>query len=196
MIPLHSLDPNANDVLTFWFGAEADRGKNRADWFQKNPSFDDAIRARFLPLYEHAAAGHLQDWLQNAVDCLALIILLDQFPRNMFRNSYRAFAADHLAREAARHALKNGFDLELAPVERMFVYLPLEHSESLADQEQCLKLMKALDVFPETHDMHVWAEKHRVIIERFGRFPHRNALLNRQSTPEEIEFLKQPGSGF
>ena len=196
MTPLRSLDPNANDILTFWFGAAADRGKSRDDWFQKNPSFDDAIRARFLPLYEHAAAGHLLEWMQNAVDCLALILLLDQFPRNMFRNSYRAFAADHLAREAARHALTSEFDRELMPVERMFLYLPLEHSESLADQEQCLTLMKALDAFPETRDMHVWAEKHRVIIERFGRFPHRNVLLSRPSTPEEVDFLKQPGSSF
>lgn len=196
MTPLHSADPNANDILAFWFGPAADRGKSRPDWFQKNPSFDDAIRARFLPLYEHAAAGHLVDWMQNPVDCLALILLLDQFPRNMFRNSYRAFAADHLAREAARHALKSGFDRELMPVERLFVYLPFEHSETLADQELCLALMKDLDAFPETKDMHVWAEKHRVIVARFGRFPHRNAALGRFSTPEEVEFLKQPGSGF
>lgn len=196
MTPLRSQDSNANDVLTFWFGAAAERGKSRTEWFEKNPSFDDAIRARFLPMYEHAAAGHLLDWMQNTVDCLALIVLLDQFPRNMFRNSYRAFAADHLARESTRHALQQGFDRTLLPVERMFVYLPLEHSESLADQDLCLSLMKELDAFPETRDMHVWAEKHRVVIERFGRFPHRNVMLSRQSTPEEVEFLKQPGSGF
>jgi uncharacterized protein (DUF924 family) len=196
MTPLRSQDPQANDVLDFWFGPNGVRGKNRSEWFQKNPSFDDVIRVRFLPHYEHAAAGHYLHWMQNPADCLALIVTLDQFPRNMFRDSYRSFAADHLARESTRHALKQGFDKEMLPVERMFVYLPLEHSESLADQELCVKLMKELDAFPETQGMHVWAEKHRVIIARFGRFPHRNVALGRRSTEEEMEFLKEPGSGF
>lgn len=187
-------------VLDFWFGTGAGtdggRGTSRRQWFQKSAVFDDEIRARFLPLYERAAAGELAGWHGDAQDCLALIVVLDQFPRNMFRGSDRAFAADHLARAATAHALAQGFDREMLPVERMFVYLPLEHSESLPDQERCLALMKQLAPYPETGDLHVWAEKHRVIIARFGRFPHRNAALGRESTPEEIEFLQQPGSGF
>ena len=186
----------SNDVLAFWFGEGDERGKSRRQWFQKDVAFDDEIRGRFLATYELAASGSLSHWKVRSYDCLALIVVLDQFARNMFRGNPRAFAADALAREAARHALDNGFDAALRPVERQFIYLPLEHSESLPDQEQCLKLMRALSVFPETAEIHVWAEKHLVIVRRFGRFPHRNAVLGRESTQEEIEFLKQPGSGF
>ncbi len=184
------------DVLDFWFGTNGERGQSRKQWFQKVLAFDAEIRARFLVLYEQAAAGHLDDWKNHPHHCLALIVLLDQFPRNMFRNSARAFSTDQLALEAANHALARGYDPILRPVERMFVYLPLEHSESLEDQERCLSLMKALSIFPETQDLHIWSEKHRAIIKRFGRFPHRNEVLGRESTPEETEFLKQPGSGF
>lgn len=187
---------NANEILAFWFGEGDEHGKRRVEWFKKDAAFDDEIRNRFLATYELAAAGGLDHWKKNAHECLALIVLLDQFPRNMFRGTPRAFVADVLAREATRHALANGFDTGLKPVERQFIYLPLEHSESLPDQEQCLKLMQALAPFDETREIHIWAEKHLVIIRRFGRFPHRNAALGRASTVEEIEFLKQPGSGF
>lgn len=186
----------AHEILEFWFGAGDVYGTSRKQWFQKEPAFDEAIRRRFLDVYEHAAGGHLEDWHGRAHDCLALIIVLDQFPRNMFRGTGRAFAADRLARQAAEHALAQGFDRLLLPVERMFIYLPLEHSELLADQERCVALMKSLAPFAETRELHVWAEKHRVIIERFGRFPHRNAALGRASTAIEIAFLQQPGSGF
>src|SRR5262249_51790388 len=124
-------------------------------------------------------------------DGLARIIVLDQFPRNMFRGTPRAFAADPLALAAAKHLAAKGYDRDLLPVEKQFAYLPFEHSESLPDQERGCELMKTLD-----EDLYGWAVKHKVIIERFGRFPHRNEILGRQSTPEEIEFLKQPGSGF
>lgn len=194
--PIPNQHSEAQSVLEFWFGAGGARGASRRAWFQKDAAFDAEIRTRFLPLYERAAAGQLAAWQDDAQSCLALIVVLDQFPRNLFRNSPRAFAADHLARAATVHALGRGFDRGMLPVERMFVYLPLEHSESLADQERCLALMKQLAPYPETREIHVWAEKHRVIIERFGRFPHRNAALGRASTPAEIEFLKQPGSGF
>jgi uncharacterized protein (DUF924 family) len=187
---------SATEILTFWFGEGELHGKRRVEWFKKDAAFDEEIRKRFLPTYESAAARRLEHWRADAHSCLALIIVLDQFPRNMFRGSPRAFAADALAREAARHALNNGFDTGLKPVERQFIYLPLEHSESLPDQEQCLKLMRALAIFEETREMHIWAEKHLVIIRRFGRFPHRNVALGRASKPDEIEFLKQPGSGF
>jgi uncharacterized protein (DUF924 family) len=177
-------------ILQFWFGCE------RKTWFEKNPAFDDDIRRRFLPLYEQGAAGALDHWRQTPTGCLALVILLDQFPRNMFRGDARAFAADALARDAARAILDNGWDKAMSSDERMFAYLPFEHSESLADQERCLALMKEIAVTPQTADLPQWAEKHLAIIRRFGRFPHRNAALGRASTPEETEFLKQPGSSF
>jgi uncharacterized protein (DUF924 family) len=189
-------DPRAQDVLDFWLGPVSERGRNRAEWFRKDDAFDDTIRQRFLGLVEAAAAGALEGWQQDSQHCLALLILLDQFPRNLFRGEARAFAADARARVVARHAIAEGFDQQWHPVERIFGYLPLEHSEDLKDQDDCLALMKALAVYPETKDFHIWADKHRVIIERFGRFPHRNAALGRVSTAEEIEFLKLPGSGF
>jgi uncharacterized protein (DUF924 family) len=178
------------DVLEFWFS------QDRKAWFAKDPAFDERIRARFLSLYERARDGGLATWILEPKSCLALVIVLDQFPRNMFRGDARAFATDAAARDAARVLLDEGWDKGLAPLERMFAYLPFEHSESLADQERCLALMAELAIYPETADLARWAEAHRGIIRRFGRFPHRNAALGRASTPEEIDFLKRPGSGF
>jgi uncharacterized protein (DUF924 family) len=126
----------------------------------------------------------------------ALVVVLDQFSRNLYRDAARAFAQDPYALECADHALARGDDRALLPVQRQFIYMPLEHSESLADQDRCVELMQALDAYEETRGLVVWAEKHRVIVRRFGRFPHRNAVLGRASTAEETEFLKQPGSGF
>ena len=185
-----------SSILAFWFGESSDYGKSRPAWFKKDADFDDEIHRRFLATYESAAASQLADWMANAESCLALVVVLDQFPRNMFRGSARAFAADALARAATIHALQQGFDRQMKPVERQFLYLPLEHSESLDDQEQCLMLMRELSAFAETRDLHIWAEKHLVIIRRFGRFPHRNAALGRENTAEEIAFLKEPGSSF
>jgi uncharacterized protein (DUF924 family) len=179
----HDAAMTAQDVLDFWFGAD------RKAWFEKNPAFDAEIRSRFLPLYERAAAGALQAWREDPTSCLALVILLDQFPRNMFRGSARAFAADALAREAARTIVERGWDKSLSPDERTFVYLPFEHSEALEDQELAMRLFEGNPNFE-------WARKHWEIIRRFGRFPHRNAALGRESTPEEIAFLKEPGSNF
>jgi uncharacterized protein (DUF924 family) len=181
---------SAAQVLSFWFGRE------RKAWFEKNPAFDEDIHRRFFSLYEFAAARKLEDWKKTPAGCLALVLLLDQLPRNMFRGRAKAFAADPAARSAARVILDNGWDKAMTPDERMFAYLPLEHSESLADQERCLALMKEIAVFPETAEMPKWAEAHLVIIRRFGRFPHRNAALGRASTPEEADFLNQPGSSF
>ncbi len=174
---------HADDVLKFWFG------RDRKAWFEKNPAFDEDIRARFLPHYELGAAGMLGAWKEAPGSCLALVVLLDQFPRNMFRDSARAFAADPLARDAARTILDRGWDQAMTPDERMFAYLPFEHSEALQDQELSLKLFEGNGNFE-------WARKHWEIIRRFGRFPHRNAALGRASTSEEIEFLRQPGSSF
>jgi uncharacterized protein (DUF924 family) len=188
--------PTAADVLLFWFGPPGERGTAQKRWFVKSEAFDREIRSRFLPLYEAAAAGKLAHLKESAADCLALIVLLDQFPRNMFRGTPRAFASDPLALDTARHAVARGFDGALLPVERTFVYLPFEHSEALADQLKSCELTKPLDAYTETNDIYRYAVLHRDIIRRFGRFPHRNAILGRASTPEEIEFLKGPGSSF
>lgn len=187
------LDPA--HVLRFWFGEGAQRGSRQRRWFEKSAEFDSEVRSRFMPLYEQLAAAP-QAWLGGAGECLARIVVLDQFPRNMFRGTPRAFAADGLAREAARHALARSYDRAMQPVERMFCYLPLEHSEALEDQDLACALTEPLRSFAETSDAHEYALKHRDVIRRFGRFPHRNAILGRASTPEEIEFLKQPGSSF
>jgi uncharacterized protein (DUF924 family) len=177
------------EVLQFWFGPPPERGKAHKRWFEKNAAFDAEIRARFLPLYETLRRN--DDWLSDAHDCLARIVALDQFPRNMFRGTARAFATDPLALAAAKHAIAHGYDRDLLTVEKQFVYLPFEHSEALADQERACELMRPLG-----EDLYDWALRHKRIVERFGRLPHRNAILGRESTPEEVEFLKQPGSGF
>lgn len=171
-------------VLTFWRDAGPDK------WFNKNDDFDGEIRSRFLPTYEAAAAGKLGGWEDSAEGALALVLVLDQFPRNMFRGDKRAFAADPLAREVANRAIIRGFDKSFLPAERTFFYLPFEHSENLADQERCLILIKATG----DADLLKWAELHADIIRRFGRFPHRNAVLGRSTTADEQSFLE--GGGF
>jgi uncharacterized protein (DUF924 family) len=189
-------DYHAREVLEFWFGAGADYGKRHKRWFAKDPAFDAELRRRFTALLEALLAGEHRDWLGEPQACLARIVSLDQFPRQIHRGSAQAFAADALALEAARHALARRYDEGMLPVERLFAYLPFEHSESLADQERGCALMQPLTAFPETDDALRYAIAHRDIIARFGRFPHRNAALARASTPEEVEFLRQPGSAF
>ena len=185
-------DPRAERVLTFWF-----RGNDRDPrWFGKAAAFDAEIRAQFLSLHEEAARGAFAGWLDAPRESLALILLLDQFPRNMFRGSARAFATDVQALAAAKEALRRGHDRGMRPCERMFLYLPFQHSESLEDQRASVALCAPLGDFPETFDVPRYAAAHLAIVERFGRFPHRNAALGRPSTAEEAEFLQQPGSGF
>ena len=181
-------------VLEFWFGVPP--GPSRAEWFRKDAAFDAQIRDRFGELHEAAARRELEGWRAAPESMVALVVVLDQFSRNLHRGDARAFAQDAYARECANQALARGDERVLLPVQRQFLYLPLEHSEDLADQERCVELMRSLEPFPETKGLTEWAEKHRVIVARFGRFPHRNAALGRESTPEEIEFLKQPGSSF
>jgi uncharacterized protein (DUF924 family) len=181
-------------VLQFWFGEP--RGKARREWFQKNPEFDEEIRRRFGALHEAASRRELEYWRASPEPMLALVILLDQFSRNLYRNDPRAFAQDEHALDCAKEAVQRGDDLGLLPVERQFLYLPYEHSEDLADQEIGVERMCSLDAFEETRGVSEWAVRHRDIIRRFGRFPHRNACLGRESTSEEVEFLKQPGSSF
>jgi uncharacterized protein (DUF924 family) len=170
-------------VLDFWFTAGPQK------WFSKDHAFDTAIRERFLPTYEAAAAGELADWESGAEGALALVIVLDQFPRNMFRGSPRTFAADALALAAAQRAIVQGFDSELGLPRRSFLYLPFMHSEDLADQERCIVLSRAAGA----ENTLKYAELHAGIIRRFGRFPHRNAVLGRTTTPEEQAFLDAGG---
>ena len=184
----------APQILRFWFGDGADYGKVHKRWFEKNLGFDAEVRERFLPVHEQQTVD--REWLDAPRDCLARIIVLDQFPRHIYRGDARAFSTDALALEAAKHLAGQGWDRGLLPVERMFAYLPFEHSESLADQERACELCSALNAFTQTADTHRWALAHRDIVHRFGRFPHRNAALGRPSTPEEVAFLKQPGSSF
>jgi uncharacterized protein (DUF924 family) len=175
---------SADDVLAFW------RAAGPKKWFKKDAAFDTEIATRFLPTYVAAAANQLDDWEARADGALALIIVLDQFPRNMFRESARAFAADTLARAVADRAIARGFDQEIEKAERNFFYLPFEHSEELADQERCIALTRALG----DADALKWAELHADIIRRFGRFPHRNLALKRTTTAVEQVFLD--GGGF
>ncbi|HXZ48398.1 MAG TPA: DUF924 family protein [Usitatibacter sp.] len=183
-------------VLDFWFGPPGARGKARAEWFRKDPAFDEEIRRRFGALHRAAAALELEPWRASPRPMLALVVVLDQFSRNLFRGEALAFAEDAHARECAREAVERGDDRGLVPVERQFLYLPFVHHEDAADQDRGVELMGTIDAFEETRGALEWAEKHRAVIRRFGRFPHRNAALARASTPEELEFLAQPGSGF
>ena len=194
--PDEAKDPRAAEVLRFWFGERDEYGKRRQCWFKKDAAFDAEIHTRFLALHEELSGGGLEHWQMTAPECLARLVVLDQFSRNLFRNDARAYAADPLALAAAREAIARGLDQPLLPVERQFVYLPFEHSESLEDQRLCCELMGQLKDFPETHDLLEWALKHLKVIERFGRFPHRNAALGRPSTPDERAYLAQPGAGF
>lgn len=187
-----------DDILEFWFGQPDDPeyGKSRKIWFTKDAKFDEAVRSRFLADYEMAAMGLLDRWKETPESNLASIVVLDQFSRNMFRGTPQAFATDPQALAIAQHAVANGFDKHLLPVQRMFVYLPFEHSENLEHQRQCVALFNQLSDDPECASGIEYAERHLQIIERFGRFPHRNRILGRETTPEEEEFLKQPGSSF
>ena len=177
-----------DDVLDFWFGeGMSDR------WFVKDPAFDAEVRDALLPGYQQACEGHLDDWMSTARGCLALCILLDQVPRNLFRDDPKAFATDERGREVVRHALRQGLQNKLTQTERVFLYLPLEHSEDLQDQEDCVLLTKTLDENPSWYD---YAVMHRDIVARFGRFPHRNRTLGRETTAEEAAFLTEPNSSF
>jgi uncharacterized protein (DUF924 family) len=181
-------------ILDFWFGPPPHA--ERAEWFRKDERFDGAIRARFGEAVGVALAGGYGDWCATPRGALARILLLDQFPRNIFRGTPQAFAGDERALATAQDAVARGLDRELEPVERWFCYLPFEHSEDRTVQERSLELFEALAEATGNRAPFEWAEKHAVIIRRFGRYPHRNAILGRPSTPEEVEFLQLPGSSF
>lgn len=182
----------------FWFGrpGEPGHGVFRKEWFERDVTFDEAIRARFLAEVEAAANGAYDAHVTDGRAAVALLVLLDQFPRNLFRGTARAFASDARARHWARHIVAHGWDLELLGVERLFAYLPFVHSEALADQNEAVRLVATLpdgDWRPRAVES---TDKHRDVIVQFGRFPHRNAALGRVSTAAEEHYLAQPGAGF
>ncbi|GLK73558.1 DUF924 family protein [Ancylobacter dichloromethanicus] len=175
--------PTADEIIAFWRNAGPER------WFEKDAAFDAAIRARFFPAYEAAAAGALRAWEDTAEGCYALILLLDQFPRNLFRGSRQAFATDAQARAIADAAIARGFDRAFELPERRFFYVPFMHSEELADQQRCVALCEAAGDAEGVHH----AVIHRDIIRDFGRFPHRNPVLGRDTSEAEHTFLKDGG---
>ncbi|HNT39535.1 MAG TPA: DUF924 family protein [Rubrivivax sp.] len=184
----------AREVLDFWFGAN---DAARPEWFRKDPAFDDAIRRRFGAQVELALAGGLAEWQETPQGALAFIVLLDQFTRNIFRDTPRAFAGDALALAAARALVRDGGDRALSPRQRAFAYLPFEHAEDRALQAESMRLFGALAAaHPQMATSLEWAARHQVIIERFGRFPHRNLQLGRVSSEEERVFLQGPDSSF
>jgi uncharacterized protein (DUF924 family) len=176
-----SNSPIPAEILTFWREAGRDR------WYEKDEEFDAEVRRRYLDLWGAAAAGELSSWEASDEGALALVIVLDQFPRNMFRGEARAFASDAAAREVAGRAIARGADARIEPLLQEFLYLPFMHSEHLADQLRCVEL------FRSSEDNLKYAEQHADIIRRFGRFPHRNRVLGRATTPEEQAFLDAGG---
>ena len=192
------LPDRARAVLDFWFAPEGAvlPADGRPEWFRKDDAFDDAIRARFGALIAEALAGGLGDWCATPRGALARVIVLDQFTRNAFRGTPQAFAGDARALATAKDAIARGFDVALSAHERRFLYMPFEHSESRDDQERSVALFEALARETGFDDPVDWAVRHADVIRRFGRFPHRNAILGRPSTDEELAYLAQPGSGF
>lgn len=191
---------DAQAVLDFWFlpAGDAGHGKVRREWFVKDAAFDAVIRERFGAAITHAIAGGLREWdEQGPRGVLARILVLDQFTRNAHRDTPEAFAGDVLALAAARELVDSGAHLQLSPFERQFAYMPFEHAEDAGMQERAVDLFTDLSAahegFTEALD---YAHRHRGVIARFGRFPHRNPILGRASTPDERDYLSQPGAGF
>ena len=194
--------PAADEVLAFWFGPPDDPGhaQSRPQWFAKDAAFDALVAQRFGALIEQALVGAIDDWAAAPLaplPALARVLVLDQFTRNAFRGSARAFAGDAAALQTARALVASGLDRQLSGVQRQFAYLPFEHAEDLAHQRTALQLFEQLGRDePALAGLAEWARRHHDIVARFGRFPHRNAALGRASSAEEAEFLKQPGSAF
>lgn len=199
-----TLEPES--VLAFWFGDGLESAEALAEragvWFAGDPSFDESIRERFESLPERALRGELDAWSRAPRSCLALVLVLDQFPRNLHRGTARSFACDPRAYGVALEALERGFDRELAPLEASFLYLPLEHAEDAEAQERCVSLFRELlerappELAPRFDAFLSYALRHQEVIRRFGRFPHRNAILDRPSTSEERAYLEAGGDTF
>ncbi|MBK19943.1 MAG: hypothetical protein CMM52_14015 [Rhodospirillaceae bacterium] len=184
------MDAVAEDVLKFWFGTTdmAQPMEKREVWFRSTPEFDQTLIDEYTSIHEQARAGEHDRLMETPEECLALIIILDQFPRNIYRGTPQAFAADPKARDVTNYALDNGYHLGMGQWPRIFLYLPLEHSEEFADHERGLPLYKEV---ADEHSIQS-AQGHYDTIKRFGRFPHRNEVMGRQNTPEEDEYMKDP----
>ena len=196
---MSTVDDEARRVLDFWFGTpdSATFGTQRKIWFDKDEVFDALVAERFGPLIERALRGELDTWSDAAHSALARVLLLDQFTRNAFRGQPRSFAGDAQAVAEASAMVGRRFDESLPPFMRAFAYMPFEHAEGLATQDESVRLFARLVAeAPDCAHMLDYAHRHRAVIERFGRFPHRNAILGRASTAEEVAYLKKPGSGF
>lgn len=195
-----------HEILHFWFGENKNNWLSQSHkWWQGTAALDEEIKTRFGSLHHLAVQGALQHWLEQPLSCLAYIILLDQFSRHIYRNTPLAFAQDTQAKAACYYGRERKWDKDLHLVQRQFFYMPLEHSEDLADQKLCLALMKCLVEEARENSTHYltameqaysYAQKHYDIISNFNRFPHRNQILNRDSTQEELVFLTLPGSSF
>ncbi len=183
-----------DEVLAFWFGPPPHAARDA--WFRKDPAFDATIAQRFGDTVAAAIAGAFGEWCVSPHGALARVIVLDQFPRNIHRDTPRAFAGDARALATAQEAIVRGFDRDLDPFERWFLYLPFEHAESEEAQLRSLELFGALAQETGERGPLEWAQKHAAVVRRFGRYPHRNAILGRESTPEEEAFLREPGSRF
>ncbi len=183
-----------NRILQFWFGAPRSEtyGQFQPWWFQSNPAIDQQLQELFANDYQFAAAGYLDGWQGWSHSCLALILLLDQLPRNIFRGKATAWETDPQALAIAMQAIQDGIDQEFLPIQRWFFYLPLEHHEDLATQTQCLALFQNLPAHPGQEQAIAAARQHYQLIQQFGRFPQRNMLLGRESTPAELEYLQRP----
>lgn len=187
----------AQAVLAFWFDPA-----QQPHWFDASPQFDAIIRDRFGGTYRLAAQGKLEQWIDTPQGWLALLIVLDQFSRNLHRDDPRAWAQDLQAQRLALWGIKEGYDRQLPPMQRVFAYMPLEHAEDMRLQRHCVALFEALCEQLSTEERHRYtgfldyARRHQAVIARFGRFPHRNARLGRPCTPEELQYLAEPGAGF
>jgi len=197
-LELPALDPLAAAILDFWFGAEDAQSASepRDVWFRKDAAFDAEIQDRFGSAIAIALAGGYGEWCATADGALARVLVLDQFTRNVYRDTAAAFAGDARALATAQDAVARGLDRALKPFGRWFLYMPFEHAEDAAAQQRSLALFGALAEESGLAAPLEWAQKHADVIARFGRYPHRNAILGRASTPEEVVFLSQPGSRF
>ncbi|MBK8015013.1 MAG: DUF924 domain-containing protein [Deltaproteobacteria bacterium] len=206
----NQVDTSPQEICRFWFGELDADGRasleTEARWFNKDPQFDSRVRERFEPVFEAALDGALRAWGQEPMSALALILVLDQFSRNMFRGQAKMYSGDAIALQVAKEGLRAGFDAKMGFAERTFFRMPLMHSEVLADQEACVATFEALArtyrdagqdaLATAVEDTIKFAVAHRDIVAKWGRFPHRNAILGRTSTPEEVAFLGEPGSSF
>lgn len=190
-------NPDVDAVLDFWFATGTpEENRPRPAWWARNDAFDAEIRHRFASLHDQASTRRLEHWRAEPESALALVLVLDQFTRNLMRGSPQTYACDAHALDVAKGAIASGFDQKLLPIRRQFFYLPFMHSEVLAEQDRCVALFEALTGLPDQENSLKFARRHQEIVARFGRFPHRNALLGRTTTPEEAQFLQGPNSAF